>query len=182
MCLSDTRCILFFRPRGSFRATIQLSPCPRLTASASHGWHSTVCSPRLPSPCSGARLSRAARTDGARERLSRRILLASMHREFTGGASSACVRRGGPDASPCVRRQCCTKLWTQLVVMPTLFYLSWAQWDFSMVTWSDAAGKALFTTDGTRCADSRCAGGLRSQWACHRGCTRGAVGGLVADE
>jgi len=58
-----------------------------------------------------------------------------------------------PTRPRCACRQCCTKLWTQLVVMPLLFYLSWAQRDFSMVVWSQEAGRALFTTDGTRWYD-----------------------------
>uniref|UniRef100_A0A7S3ADF6 TLC domain-containing protein n=1 Tax=Haptolina ericina TaxID=156174 RepID=A0A7S3ADF6_9EUKA len=51
------------------------------------------------------------------------------------------------------RRQCWTKLWTQLLVMPGIFLLSLAQHNFSMQQWSDEAATVLFSTDGTRWYD-----------------------------
>jgi len=51
------------------------------------------------------------------------------------------------------RWQCWTKLWTQLLVMPGIFCLSYAQHGFSMHRWSEVAETVLFSTDGTRWYD-----------------------------
>lgn len=52
-----------------------------------------------------------------------------------------------------MRWQCATKLWTQLVVLPSLFLLSLSTFAFSMQAWSDACALALFPSDGTRFYD-----------------------------
>jgi hypothetical protein len=46
--------------------------------------------------------------------------------------------------------RCATGMWTQLLVLPTLFALSLACANFSLTGWVDAAGAAWFTVNGQR--------------------------------
>lgn len=46
--------------------------------------------------------------------------------------------------------RCATGMWTQLLVLPTLFALSLACANFSLNGWVDAAGAAWFTVNGQR--------------------------------
>jgi hypothetical protein len=46
--------------------------------------------------------------------------------------------------------RCATGMWTQLIVLPSLFALSLACANFSLNGWVDAAGAAWFTVNGQR--------------------------------
>ena len=49
--------------------------------------------------------------------------------------------------------RCATGMWTQCLVLPSLFLLSLMQWGFCMEAWHQAAGEHLFTPDGQRYYD-----------------------------